>query len=418
MIIKNLERYYYFLNPSLKTTQNMKVAIVINGTRGDVQPMLALATGLIQNGHEIIFCAPPENEELVKRYNCPFTPFGPNYREKFRQNANMKGGAVIRPKLKDMKKDIEDQIFKLPGLINGSDLLLGVGFVLGVPSAADSLNIPYRLVIFYPAILGVSSQDPFFSRLLFGFGRSMTNMIMKSYINKKRTALGLKAIKDVWSHWMGENVIAACDKELNPVRDGILFKSTQTAYMLLPSKNGLPENVENFINSGKAPVFISFGSNPISRPERFSNIFDEVSKATNQRLLISKGWADLPENNTNPNILYVDEVSFELLFPHLAAIVYHGGTGTMASAARAGIPQIAFPFMADQFENSKQVVKLGLGPKACDFKKLNSETLISTINQCVTNEEFKKNAIEISSKLKDSKGLELTIKLIEDEFKK
>ncbi len=55
----------------------MKVAIVINGTRGDVQPMLALAKGLIENGHEIICCAPPENADLVKRYNCQFLAFGP-----------------------------------------------------------------------------------------------------------------------------------------------------------------------------------------------------------------------------------------------------------------------------------------------------------------------------------------------------
>ncbi len=141
-------------------------------------------------------------------------------------------------------------------------------------------------------------------------------------------------------------------------------------------------------------------------------MFSEVSKTTNQRLIISRGWAELPENNT-PNILYVDEVPFELLFPRLAAIAYHGGTGTMAAAARAGIPQLAFPFMADQFENRKQIVKLGLGPRACDFKKLSGNVLSESITECVTNEQYKKNASEISQKLKDSNGLDLTVKLIE-----
>jgi len=77
----------------------------------------------------------------------------------------------------------------------------------------------------------------------------------------------------------------------------------------------------------------------------------------------------LPENNTS-DVLYVGEMPFESLFPRLSAIVYHGGTGTMAAAARAGIPQVAFPFMADQFENRKRIVQLGLGPNACDFKKI------------------------------------------------
>jgi vancomycin aglycone glucosyltransferase len=395
----------------------MKIAIVVNGTRGDVQPMLALATGLIKKGHEIICCVPPENEELVKRYNIQFVAFGPNYKELFKQNTQMKGGATKAPSPKEMKKETENQIALLPELLKGSDLILGVGFVLGVHTVADILKIPYRFVIFYPILLGTSKTDPFINRVLFGFGKSITNMVTKSFINKQRAGARLQPIKDVWTNWMGDHVIVACDKELNTARAGVSFNFTQTGYMLLPSQNRLPENVEKFLNSGKPPVFIGFGSNPVSRPEKFSQVFDKVSKATNQRLIVSKGWANLPGNQTN-DVLYVDEMPFELLFPRLAAIVYHGGTGTMAAAARAGIPQVAFPFMADQFENRKQIVKLGLGPNACDFKTISADVLISSINECVTNEKYKKHAFEISTKLQNSNGLELTIELIENELKK
>ena len=395
----------------------MKIAIVVNGTRGDVQPMFALATGLIKNGHQIICCAPPENEELAKRYSIPFVAFGPNYKELFKQNAQMKGGATKSPSPAQMKKETENQINLLPELLKGSDLVLGVGFVLGVHTVADILKVPYRFVIFYPILLGTSNTDPFINRLMFGFGKSMTNMVMKSFINKKRADVELQPIKDVWANWMGDHVVVACDKELNAVHEGVSFNFTQTGFILLPSQTGLPTNVEKFLNSGKPPVFIGFGSNPVSRPEKYNQIFDEVSKATNQRLIVSKGWADLSENNTS-NVLYVDEMPFDLLFPRLTAIVYHGGTGTMAAVARAGIPQIAFPFMADQFENSKQIVKLGLGPKACDFKKISADILISSINECVTNKRYRENALEISTKLQNSNGLELTIELIENELRK
>jgi vancomycin aglycone glucosyltransferase len=390
----------------------MKISIIINGTRGDVQPMLALAIGLQKNGHEVILCAPPENEELANKYNCTFVSFGPNYKELFKQNAQMKGGATAAPSPKEMKKETENQIKKLPKIIEGSDLILGVGFVLGVHTVADQLKIPYRFVIFYPMLLGTSVKDPLFSRLLFGLGRSMTNLVMKNFINNSRSKLGLPPIKDVWKYWMGEHVIAACDKELNAVREGVSFNFTQTGYMLLPSQNGLPENVDNFLKSGKPPIYIGFGSNPVDRPEKYNIIFNKVSKETNQRLIISKGWANLPENNS-ADILYVDEMPFELLFPRLAAIVYHGGTGTMAVAARAGIPQAAFPFMADQFENRKQIVKLGIGPNTCDFKKLSAKALSAAITDCVSNVEFKKKACEISDKLKTRNGLDLTINLLE-----
>ena len=394
----------------------MKIAIVINGTRGDVQPMLALSIGLKKNGHEIILYAPPENEELINKYNCPFVAFGPNYKELFNQNAQMKGGATAAPSPKEMKNETENQIKKLPKMLEGSNLVLGVGFVLGVHTVADQLKIPYRFVIFYPMILGTSKKDPLFNRLLFGLGRSMTNLIMKRHINNSRNNLGLPPIKDVWKHWMGEHVIAACDKELNAVRDGISFNFTQTGYMLLPAQNGLPEYVESFLKSGKPPIYIGFGSNPVDRSAKYNLIFNEVSKETNQRLIISKGWANLQENNST-DILYVDELPFELLFPRLAAIIYHGGTGTMAAAARAAIPQAAFPFMADQFENRKQIVKLGLGPNTCDFKKLSANAISSAIKDCVNNIEFKKKAGEISEKLKMTNGLDLTINLLEREFK-
>ncbi|OFY62175.1 MAG: hypothetical protein A2V64_00905 [Bacteroidetes bacterium RBG_13_43_22] len=187
--------------------------------------------------------------------------------------------------------------------------------------------------------------------------------------------------------------------------------------MLLPSKKGLPADMEDFLNSGKPPVYIGFGSNPITNTEKYSQMFEQVRDTTNQRLIISKGWAELPGSNTR-DILFVDEVPFELLFPRLAAIIYHGGTGTMAAVNRAGIPQAAFPFMGDQFFNQQQIVKLGLGPDTCDFKKMTAESISEAIKECITNSKYKQNAVEISKKLQNVNGLELTVDLIEKEFKK
>jgi hypothetical protein len=129
----------------------------------------------------------------------------------------MKGGATAAPSPKEMKKETEKQVRLLPDIIKGSDLALGVGFVLVVHTAADIIKAPYRFLIFYPVLLGTSKSDPFFNRLMFGFGRYMTNIIIKGFINKLRAESGLQPIKDVWRHWMGEHVIAACDKELNAV---------------------------------------------------------------------------------------------------------------------------------------------------------------------------------------------------------
>jgi len=391
----------------------MKIACVILGTRGDFQPMLALATGLIKKGHEVIICAPSENEQLARKYNCQFVVFGPEIKRAIKENPEKQtGGVAVKISPRHGKKIIEDQIKLLPEKIKGVDLVLGAGIVVGVHTAADILKVPYRLIVFYPVILGTTKDDPLKNRMMFAFGRLMMNLVIKGLINKQRANYGLSPIKDIWEHWMGENVIVACDKELNKARDGSAFVFTQTGFMLLPSKDRLPAEVDTFINSGKPPVYIGFGSNPIVNTEKYCQIFEQVSKATNQRLIISKGWAEFPVSNAR-DILYVDEMPFELLFPRLAAVIYHGGTGTMAAITRAGIPQAAFPFMGDQFDNRNQIVKLGLGPMTCDFKKMTAESISSAITECVTDDKYKKNALEISHRLQKVNGIELTVQLIE-----
>jgi vancomycin aglycone glucosyltransferase len=396
----------------------MKIACVVLGTRGDVQPIVALADGLLKRDHEITICAPPENEELISRVSCKFVPFGPSPKKAAKEDPKkQKGGIAVKISPKEGKKVIADQINILPKILTGTDLILGAGIVFGVHTAADILKVPYRFVIYYPIVLGTTVDDPLKNRIMFGFGRSIINMFIKGFINKHRAKFSLPPIKDVWSNWMGDKVIVACDPELNKAREGVSFPFTQTGFMMFPSKKELPDNVLNFCNSGKPPVYIGFGSNPIADTEKFNKIFEKVRNDTNQRLIVSKGWADLPVNNS-PDILYVDELSFDLLFPKLAAVIYHGGTGTMATIARAGIPQAAFPFIADQFANRDNIFKLGLGPKTCNFKEMTAGSMSTAINECIVNELFKNNALDLANKLKNSNGTELTIQLIEKEFLK
>jgi len=392
----------------------MKIASVILGTRGDVQPMIALATGLMESGHEVIICAPSEHQQLARAHQCQFIKFGPEVKKEVRENPEkQKGGVGAKITLKQGKKIVSDQIDLLPDLIRGVDLVLGAGIVIGVPTAADILKVPYRFVAFYPMILGTTPDDPFKNRLMFGFGRRIVNLTLRGFINKKRVKSGIPPIRDAWQHWLGEEVIVASDKELSEAREGVAFPFTQTAFMLLPSKDGLPEQVENFLQAGEPPVYIGFGSNPISDPEKYSQIFKEVHDATGQRLIISKGWAELPEIGEN-DVLYVDDMPFEFLFPRLAAVVHHGGTGTMAAIARAGIPQAAFPFMGDQFANRDQISKIKLGPDTCDFKKMTAEAVSSAIRELTTNETYRKNAKVLSEKLQRVNGVKLTAQLIEN----
>lgn len=398
----------------------MRISIFVYGTRGDVQPMLALAIGLKENGHEIVFIANPENEEMVKSYDFPFVPFGPNVKEQIKENALLKRSPTkaSASAMKEFKKYVDNQLNLLPDIIKGSDLLLNAGLGMGVATATDIMNIPYRFVIFYPALLGSGNSGTIFNRIKVSLMIMMANSLLKGLINKKRLEAGLQPIKSVPDSYAGEHVIVAADVALNTVNEGVKANYTQTGYLFLPLKDRLPENVEKFIASGTPPVFIGFGSNPIYYPHELIQMFNRISKITQQRLIISKGWADLNISDSSSDILYVDDISYELLFPRMAAIIHHGGTGTMAYAARAGTPQAAFPFMTDQFINRNQIAKLRIGPKTCDFKKMSEKAIVEAIMDCISNDHYKRKAIEISEKIKSRDGLKLTVKLIEEEFNK
>lgn len=390
----------------------MQISLVVFGTRGDVQPTVALALELLKSGHEVKLCVPPEHAEWIKPYGCPAIPFGSNIREMIEKAGEKAGKPPTRPSVKTMKREIIHQIDELPGIVKGSDILIGVGLVHGVPSVAEKLNIPYRFMAFYPGIMGVPKDASFPGRLIWAFGKMATNSALRGLINKKRREIDLAPISDVWANWMGEDVILASEKSLVPVSGKVDFRFSQTGYLFLPSLEPLTERVERFLASGTPPVFIGFGSNPVQHPEKFSRMLEEVSGTTGRRLIISKGWGAIDSMMESDQCLFVDEVPYDLLFPRIAMAVHHGGIGTMAAAAKAGIPQACFPFMADQFMNRNEMVRIGISPETTSFRKLSARHLTRVILEGLSDPRFREKAIEIAADINRSNGTELTARLV------
>lgn len=390
----------------------MIIALVVFGTRGDVQPTVALALRLISENHEVILCVPPEHESWIKAYGCPVIAFGTNVKEMIKKGGEKSNNPATRPSIKTMKQEICSQIDKLPDIIRASDLVIGVGLVHGVPTAAERLGIPYRFMAFYPGIMGAPKEAPLPDRLGFGFGRWAMNATLLGVLNKKRKSIGMKPVADIWTHWMGENVILASEKSLIPVSEGVDFPFTQTGYMFLPSLEKLSAEVENFLKAGDPPVFIGFGSNPIHHPEQYGLMLAEVATTTGRRMIISRGWGAIESAAGMENCLFVDEVPYDLLFPHVALVIHHGGIGTMAAAAKAGVPQAAFPFMADQFMNQKELIKLGVSPKTSTFKKLSAKVLIQVICEGRINAGYREKAAAIAKEINADDGTEMTVRLI------
>jgi vancomycin aglycone glucosyltransferase len=128
---------------------------------------------------------------------------------------------------------------------------------------------------------------------------------------------------------------------------------------VLGDRTPLPPDLEAFLESGEPPIFVGFGSMPASA-DAASRLIAAV-RVAGRRIIVSKGWADLELIDDMPDCIAVGDLSHDVLFPRVAAVIHHGGAGTTAAVARAGVPQVITPMFSDQFYWGRRIATLGVG---------------------------------------------------------
>jgi UDP:flavonoid glycosyltransferase YjiC (YdhE family) len=119
-----------------------------------------------------------------------------------------------------------------------------------------------------------------------------------------------------------------------------------------------------------------------------------------------QGNADLPDN-----VFEIGSIPFDWLFPRMAAVVHHGGAGTMAAALRAGVPSFITPFGADQPFWGQRVADLGVGPSPVPGKKLTAERLAAAIRTITSDEAMKARARALGEKIRAEDGVARAIEV-------
>ena len=386
----------------------MRIALVSCGTRGDVQPMAALTIGLNAAGHQALLFAPPENEAWARTLGCPFRAMG----APVRGNPILKGGG-LGALARFVRQEVGTQSRQLHEEARGHDLMLATGLAFGAPGVAESLGIAYRYVSFVPAATLGTTKDGLGFRFLGWLSARVVNAGVLSAVNRGRSELGLPPIDNVLANSIGSGAIAATDAALTTVPPGVALKAVQAGYMHLREPGPLDAEVEAFLDSGPPPVYVGFGSMPVARPESMGQLLADAARSSGRRFVVASGWGGPKATARQGDCLFVEDVPHPLLFPRVAAVVHHGGSGTVATAARAGVPQIVLPYMADQFMWRSQVVKLGLGPKAGLLRMLSARSLSRAIVECLGNERYKRRAEEIATAIRGTDGVDLTVRVIE-----
>ncbi|CAN0298857.1 unnamed protein product, partial [Phaeothamnion confervicola] len=115
-----------------------------------------------------------------------------------------------------------------------------------------------------------------------------------------------------------------------------------------------PPALEAFLAAGEAPVFVGFGSMIVEDPDALSTIICEAAERTGRRVVLQSSWSNLRKGNhrkscADDGVFHLAAAPHYWLFPRMAAVVHHGGAGTVAAGLRAGKPTLVCPFFGDQF---------------------------------------------------------------------
>ena len=334
------------------------------GSRGDIEPLLALALQLQAQGSEAVICAPPDFTDLLDAAGVPLAPTGPSVRELVHvKKATHQDAPALAAAL------VASQFATLDAA-RGCDAIVATGLMpAGMRSVAELLDVPYRCVMFTPQVLPSPDYRPLprpgtpfpegetDNRVLWELDAEKIQVLYGPALNQQRTARGLKPIDNVRDHTFTHSPWLACDPVLSPLHAHPGFDVTQTGAWIVPDERPLPPDLEAFLDAGPAPVYVGFGS--VTAPADAAEVAIGAVRAHGRRVLIGSGWAGL--TTADPDVFVIGEVNHQALFPRVAAVVHHGGAGTTTTAARAGAPQVVIPQIVDQPYWAGRVAALGIG---------------------------------------------------------
>ena len=350
----------------------MRVVLTAWGSRGDVEPLVALAVALRQFGAEAVVCAPPDEDfaVLLRRAEVPLVPLGPPVR-----SVVSRAKSAARPDPFQLASELVAARFEtLSAVAEGSDALVATGLMpAGARDVADRLGLRYVLACYH--LLGLPSQhyspgarpgtpspqDETDRRVLWEQDAQRVNALYGPAVNSHRATLDLPPVENVRDYVLTDQPWLAADPTLCPSKGLTELDVVQTGAWFLPDDRALPAELETFLEAGEPPVYVGFGSMSAHAPQDIARTAVEASRRHGRRVLLSRGWSELDLADYGDDCLVIGEVNQQALFPRLAAVVHHGGAGTTTAVARAGVPQVVVPLLGDQPYWASRVVALGIG---------------------------------------------------------
>ncbi len=416
----------------------MNITVLATGSRGDVQPFIALAYGLAQAGHEVRLVSNVQYAAWAARYGLSFGPVDWDAQQTLRDSpppshiewrdlpgqirrANQNTRQIFARAQADSWAHCQDAECLVYSLI--SPWGQSIAERLGIPALPGFLH-PLTPTRQFPAQLILRNLGGALNYLSHLLGEQALWLTVRGAINDfRRQNLGLPAYP------FNETLLGRLRRERTP----ILYSLSPS---LIPRPPDWPEHVHmagawflpsppdwlpppdlaEFLQAGSPAVYIGFGSMVLPGAESLAVLVQLALRQAGLRGVLARGWGGLRPGSPEPDIYVLDEIPHDWLFPRLAGVVHHGGAGTTQAGARAGVPGLVIPHTQDQPFWGKCLFDLGVGVAPLPEKQLTVERLAESLKTLSTDPDLHRRAALLGEQMRAERGLESTIEVIESFF--
>jgi sterol 3beta-glucosyltransferase len=421
----------------------VRITIFASGSRGDVQPLVALALGLQAAGHVVTVAAPRNFGDLVRQRGLSFHAFAVDVEELMRSDLGRAwlGHSSHSPArevwlvsrlVREWAAPMAEESLALAGT---ADLFVSGVMTLDVVdalvSAGGGAHVVALLAPFHASRsgpVGLRAPRPAAqSRLNLLAGIATAAALGAGFGSPglaARRSLGL-ASRGVPSFGAGyrrslldtPTVLGASPLVVPPPADWPAWVRT-TGYWFLPTPSDwTPQpQLADFLAAGDAPVYVGFGSMSTRDAQGTLRTIVAGLRRSGRRGLIHSGGADLGEEVVNAaldrRVLMVGDVPHDWLFPRMAAVIHHGGAGTTAAGLRAGVPSAIVPHIGDQPYWGRRVADLGVGADPVPRHRMTADRLAAMIEQMSAG-AVRSAARDLGERIRAERGVANAVSFIE-----
>jgi sterol 3beta-glucosyltransferase len=423
----------------------MRVLLLTLGSRGDVEPFLALAVALQAAGHQPLLCASDRYRGWIEGHGVAHAAMNDGFVELLESvegRAGLERSAGLLGMLRTVLR-LARQIGPLQLQTQRDCWAAAEGFqpqlivhhskIVGAPDIAEQLGVPTVLLQLVPLLQPTRAfACPAFPPWLAGLGGGAMRFQAYRLINALANRFGAGPAK-AWRRERGlpprpaaMGLLTGADGRAMPLlhahAEALLPRpedwpaSAQVCgFLRLPAQPDwqAPAALRDFLSAGPPPVYIGFGSMAGRQPEQRARQVLDAVRLAGVRALIATGWGGLRPEMLPPEVMVIEQAPHDWLFPRMAAVVHHGGAGTTAAGLIAGRPSLICPFFGDQPFWGRRVAELGLGPAPIPQKRLTAKRLAAGIREAVGNPAMREACAAMALRLRAEDGAASALRFLE-----